>query len=132
MNFNEFLHIVKDANDAIDTAWYISDIDDGLKHDANWMFMPLLERKMRDEVLNFSDDTLNSIKYLSGLMLKNHSVFKSGLIRLEEFECNAIELFNKLYNQVLLLTRQSKTEKVSTKMDLYSLRASMQNLNNQN
>ncbi|SMP16416.1 hypothetical protein [Chryseobacterium profundimaris] len=80
---------------------------------------------IKSELTEFQIKSINS---LSKLTEKNKSVFDNNLITVEEYNANGKKLLSKL---VKILNPPEKKKKAS-KMDVYSLRAGLENIDNEN
>lgn len=126
MKYGEVLTIIENAQEAFDTVREIKSIDKKLKVACCMVFLPILTRMM-DKDINPPEEKLKVIQHLSALLIKNDSVYRSGLISKAEFEKNGIELCKNLYQKARDLREEPKK---ASKIDVLSLRANMQNLNN--
>lgn len=93
------------------------------------LFARLINKSIHDKI-DVSDYHRNKVNQLCALIEKNLSVFNAGLIDQKEYTSNTTVLYDKLKKQLIkFLAPKIKT---ATKLDLYSLRANLQTLDNEN
>ncbi|SHL52341.1 hypothetical protein SAMN05444360_102180 [Chryseobacterium carnipullorum] len=121
--------LCKALESAVDTVLKIELLENNHK---SWTYLSLSRvfEKMLDREFNISEQQSKSIKHLCSLIEKNYSVYANCLITNKEYNENGYVLWVKIVEKIKYITKP-KIKKAS-KIDVYSLRASLQNINNEN
>ncbi|GEM_PF-5822707 len=126
---NIFFKTVQRAINAFDSDKHQGVFTNDTSASYHLLFGRLINKSLIGDV-TISDYHRNKIDQLCSLIEKNLSVFSAGLIDQQEYASNTTVLYDKLKKQLIkFLVPKIKT---ATKLDLYSLRANLQALENEN
>jgi oligoribonuclease NrnB/cAMP/cGMP phosphodiesterase (DHH superfamily) len=124
-----FYTTVQRAIKAFDSDNYQGVFTNNISASYHLLFARLIDKSIHDSI-NVSDYQRSKINQLCALIEKNLSVFTAGLIDHHEYTSNTIVLYDKLKKQLIKFL--APKIKNATKLDLYSLRANMQGIDNEN
>lgn len=126
---NNTFVLCKTLESAVDTILKIDSLDKK-QRTGTYLSLAGVFEKMLDREFNISEYQSKSIKHLCNLIEKNYSVHANCLITTKEYNENGRVLWIKIVEKINYITKP-KIKKAS-KIDVYSLRASLQNINNEN
>jgi len=121
--------LCKTLESAVDTVLKIDSLDNK-QRSGTYLSLARVFEKMLDREFNISEQQSKSIKHLCNLIEKNYSVHANCLITNKEYNENGRVLWIKIVEKIKYITKP-KIKKASN-IDVYSLRASLQNINNEN
>lgn len=125
----ELFELIEKTSDSVNIAVKNKLVDKNLRMYAKVKIINALIR-LSSKSYELSNINQRKLSQLNGLVEKNRQVFENGLMNESEYDKNNLTLLNSIL-KIVAITTEHETTKMS-KIDLYSLRAHMNNLNNEN